>query len=156
MDFNGFSTHLGLFYAYRLGNHVPCTLYFHFLCCCFFLAHRPIEYEWFLNRSILINNRYCHSRSELTREIWQWKDNLQSPKLQNCDLSIRCSVVSCPYTTLFAPSSITALIIPIMVILCHNLVRLPPISLLQRGKKKIKSSFQGKWPCTALPHVVIL
>ena len=39
------------------------------------------------------------------------------------------------YTTLFAPSSITALIIPIMVTLCHNLVRLPPISLLQRGKK---------------------
>ena len=60
------------------------------------------------------------------------------------------------YTTLFAPSSITALIIPIMVTLCHNLVRLPPISLLQRGKKQIESSFQGKWPCTALPHVVIL
>ena len=60
------------------------------------------------------------------------------------------------YTTLFAPSSITALIIPIMVILCHNLVRLPPISLLQRGKKQIKCSFQGRWPCTALPYVVIL
>ena len=45
--------------------------------------------------------------------------------------------------------------IPIMVHLCHNLVHLPPISLLQRGKTDRKFS-PGKWPYTALPHVVIL
>ena len=63
------------------------------------------------------------------------------------------SDVSVLYTTLFALSSITALIIPIMVTLCHNLVRLPPISLLQRGKKQIKSSFQESdhaQPCPTL------
>ena len=48
------------------------------------------------------------------------------------------------YTTLFAPSSITALIIPIMVTLCHNLVRLPPICLLQRGKKTDQKFLPGK------------
>ena len=42
------------------------------------------------------------------------------------------------------PSSITALIIPIMVTLCHNLVRLPPISLLQRGKKTDQKFLPGK------------
>ena len=40
-----------------------------------------------------------------------------------------------------------------MVSLCHNLVRLPPISLLQRGKKQIKSSLQESdhaLPCPTL------
>ena len=48
------------------------------------------------------------------------------------------------YQTPRPQSPVTAPNIPIMVSLCHNLVHLPPISLLQRGKKKkqIKSSFQ--------------
>ena len=52
--------------------------------------------------------------------------------------------ISSQYTTLLAPSSITALIIPIMVTLCHNLVCLPLISLLQRGKKTDQKFLPGK------------
>ena len=55
-----------------------------------------------------------------------------------------CCGVVLMYTTLFAPSSITALIIPVTVSLCHNLVRLPPISLLQRGKKTDQKFLPGK------------
>ena len=40
------------------------------------------------------------------------------------------------YQTSRPQSSVTAPNIPIMVSLCHNLVRLPPISLLQRGKNR--------------------
>ena len=38
---------------------------------------------------------------------------------------------------------------------CHNLVRLPPVSPLQRGKRDRKFP-PGKWPYTAQPHAVIL
>ena len=42
------------------------------------------------------------------------------------------------YQTSRPQSSVTAPNLPIMVSLCHNLVRLPPISLLQRGKNRSK------------------
>ena len=54
INFNGISTHLGLFYALWLMNRVHCTSYLQFLHSCilrfffsffFFFAHNPIEYE---------------------------------------------------------------------------------------------------------------
>ena len=62
-------------------------------------------------------------------------------------------VVNIVYQTSRPQSLVTAPNIPIMVSLCHNLVRLPPISLLQRGKKQMKSSFQESdhaLPCPTL------
>ena len=46
VDFKGMSFHLGLFYAYRLGNHIYVTSIFTFLYSCFlsfFFVHRPTE-----------------------------------------------------------------------------------------------------------------
>ena len=65
-----------------------------------------------------------------------------------------CVYIMCMYTTLFAPSSITALIIPIMVTLCHK--PCPPPSNLSATawEKKDQKFLPGKvdhaQPCPTL------
>ena len=69
IDFNGISTHQGLFYAYRLRNRVHCSFIFAFLCNSFlrgFFALCPSKTDLF-DPSMGPNRNY-YSGSELTRK----------------------------------------------------------------------------------------
>ena len=80
IDFDGISTHLGLFYAKKLENCVHCSYIST-------MKQIYLSKRW-------DPNRYYHSGSEWNWEWWQWRDTPYSTILQNWSLTIRCSLVS--------------------------------------------------------------
>ena len=85
VDFNGISTHLGLFYSLKLGNCVHCTFIF-----TFFLAHSYIKYRsvWSIDGTLTDTTtpHECGPGSNGYEGVCH--------TLQNWGLTIRCSLAS--------------------------------------------------------------